>query len=441
MKRVLLTAAAALAAAYALFVTWKQNERAAGLDFYIYYVNAQLASRADVDNIYSAETQQRIGEEYYGRAQASASELRKYDATRRRRLDNVSSPFLYTTLRLAQSMSSRDYDRALQQYHVLVLAAFIAGVVLICRRVKLSWCLTLLLLAALLFWYRGFEADLRVGNVNSLQLAAIGAMLWCPPLVAGVVLGLLVSFKPNLIVIAMLVGIAKTRNQKGNQKAESRNQKSETRNRKPETGSRAFSDFCFLISAFPSGFWFLVSGFTAGVAVAIIAAAINYGTFRVWFQWIAAANEFFHRLQTRDERNVAPALSLFQQYGSWLSYVIAALLVIIVCAAILRSKRRDDTLDVPLIGGLAILVYLISAPVVWLHYMVLVLPLAIALLRRRWTWIVSLIALAMIAEEPYEMLFRTPVYPLDAALITPALLALFACGVWTLASDRDEAAA
>jgi hypothetical protein len=410
MKRVLLTAAAALAAAYALFVTWKQNERAAGLDFYIYYVNAQLASRADVDNIYSAETQERIGEEYYARAQASASELRKYDATRRRRLDNVSSPFLYTTLRWV----SRDYDRALQQYHVLVLAAFIAGVVLICRRVKLSWCLTLLLLAALLLWYRGFEADLRVGNVNSLQLAAIGAMLWCPPLVAGVVLGLLVSFKPNLIVIAMLVGIAKTRNQK------------------PETRSAL---------AMHSGFWFLVSGFAAGVAVAIIAAAINYGTFRVWFQWIAAANEFFHRLQTRDERNVAPALSLFQQYGSWLSYVIAALLVIIVCAAILRSKRRDDTLDVPLIGGLAILVYLISAPVVWLHYMVLVLPLAIALLRRRWTWIVSLIALAMIAEEPYEMLFRTPVYPHDAALITPALLALFACGVWTLASDRDEAAA
>ncbi len=181
----------------------------------------------------------------------------------------------------------------------------------------------------------------------------------------------------------------------------------------------------------------LVGG-VIGVVIAIIAAALNYGTFRVWLQWTGAANEFFHRLQTRDERNVAPALSLLQQYGSWLSYVIAALLVIIVCAAILRSKRRDDTLDHTLIAGLAILVYLISAPVVWLHYMVLVLPLAIALLRRRWTAIVSLIALAMIAEEPYELLFRTPIYPHDATLITPALLALFACGVWTLWTAAAE---
>src|SRR5215210_3414774 len=130
MKRVLLTGVAAIPAVYALVITWRQNERAAGLDFYIYYVNAQLPSRADVANIYSAETQQRIGEEYFARAETSGSELRKYDATRRRRLDNVSSPFLSSTLRLAQSMSSRDYDRALRQYHVLVLCAFIAGVVL-----------------------------------------------------------------------------------------------------------------------------------------------------------------------------------------------------------------------------------------------------------------------------------------------------------------------
>ncbi|HJQ41019.1 MAG TPA: glycosyltransferase 87 family protein [Thermoanaerobaculia bacterium] len=406
MKRALLTSAAALAAVYAVFVTWKQNERAAGLDFYIYYVNAQLASRADVDNIYSAETQERIGEEYYARGQASASELRKYDSARRRRLDNVSSPFLYTTLRWV----SRDYERALQQYHVLVLAAFIAGVVLICRRVKLSWCITLLLLAALLFWYRGFEADLRVGNVNSLQLAAIGAMLWCPPVIAGVLLGLLVSFKPNLIVVALLLAVARSAGVLAGWTPPD------------QPPGRRRSELL---------------GVMIGGAIAVIAATVNYGTFRVWLQWIGAANEFFHRLQTREERNVAPALSLFQQYGTWLSYAIAALLAIIVCAAILRAKRRDDTL----IAGLAIMIYLISAPVVWLHYMVLVLPLAIALLRRRWTAIVSILALAMIAEEPYELLFRTPVYPHDATLITPALLALFACGVWTLASDRDKAAA
>src|SRR5690349_8334175 len=98
MKRAL-TIIAALAAVYALIVTWRKNERAAGLDFYIYYVNSQLAARADVADIYAPETQERVGEEYFARAQAGSSELLKYDATRRRRLDNVSSPFLYTALR------------------------------------------------------------------------------------------------------------------------------------------------------------------------------------------------------------------------------------------------------------------------------------------------------------------------------------------------------
>src|SRR5687767_4322051 len=178
MKRGVLTAIAALAALYAIVVTWRQNERAAGLDFYIYYVNSELAARDDVENIYAPEVQARAGEEYYERAQRSGSEIRKFDATRRRRLDNVSSPFLYTTLRWV----SRDYDFALQQYHVLVLGAFIGGFVLICRRVRVPWASTFFLLAAVLLWFRGFEADLRVGNVNSLQLLAIGAFLWSPPL-------------------------------------------------------------------------------------------------------------------------------------------------------------------------------------------------------------------------------------------------------------------
>jgi Glycosyltransferase family 87 len=396
MKRAVLTTIAVAAALYAIVVTWRKNERAAGLDFYLYYVNSQLPSRADVDNIYSPETQERIGEEYYARAQSSTSELFKYDAKRRRRLDNVSSPFLYATLRWV----SRNYDRALLQDHALLLIAFIAGVLALCRLARVRWCWSLVLLAAMLLWYRGFEADLRVGSVNSLQLAAVAAMLWSPPLLAGAILGLLIAFKPNLILIVVVVFVARL----------------------------VLRDWHRLRLE--------VLGGAIGVAIAIVVTAINYGTFRVWLQWVSAANEFFHRLQTRDERNVAPALSLFQQHGTWWSYVIAAILIAIVVYAIVRAKRRDDALLV----GLAILIYLISAPVVWLHYMVLALPLAIALLRWRWTAIISLVALAVIAEVPFEWITRKPVYPHDATLITPALLALFACGVWAL-SKRDKAAA
>ena len=397
--QIVLTALAVLAAIYAVSVSWRQNERAAGLDFYIYYVNAQLAGRADVhsgkDNIYDRDVQSRIGEEYHERGLRSGSELRRFDATRRRFLDSVSSPFLYTCL----SWVSRDYDRALRQYHVAVLAAFLAGFLLIARAVRLSWASALFLLAALLLWYRGFEADLRVGNVNSLQLLILGASLLSPPLIAGAIAGMLVAFKPNLILIPLLL-----------------------------VGARmAARDWRRLRLE--------VLGGAAGVAIAIVAAAIRYGSFDVWLQWIARANEFYHRLPTRTERNVTPLLMLFHEQGAWVSYTVALLLTTIAAVAIWRGKSRDDVM----IAGVAILIYLLSATVVWLHYMVLVVPVALALMRSRTGAAVSLLALAAIAEEPFEIVTRIAVYPNDAKLIGPALFALFACAIWKLATPPPNA--
>ena len=398
MKRAFFIAIAVLAVLYAIAVTWRNNERAAGLDFYIYFVAGQLAGRADVDNIYSAETQERIGEEYYERAQQSPSELRKYDAQRRRRLDNVSSPFLYTTLRWV----SRDYDRALWQYHIVVLLAFIAGVLLIARRVEIPWAWALFLLAGLLHYYRGFEADLRVGNVNSLQLLMIAVALWSPPAIAGAILGLLVCFKPNLLFVLLLLLLARVFNR-------------DLRRLKLE-----------------------VLGGLGGVVLAVISAAINYGSLSVWTQWVTAANQFWHRLPTRMERNVTPALALFHEHGAWPGYALAAVLVLIAAFAIRRGKSQDDAL----IAGVGILIYLMSATVVWLHYMVLVVPVAIALMRWRATAIVAVLSLILIAEEPFEMLVGKPAAPVEAWLITPALVALYVCAVWKLSLlHRDPASA
>jgi hypothetical protein len=396
LLRIALTVLAALAAIYAVSVTWKQNERAAGLDFYIYYVNAQLAGREDIANIYDRDLQSRIGEEFYERAQRDHSELRKFDAKRRRFLDSVSSPLLYTAL----GWVSRDYDRALQQYHLLVLAAFIVGYLLIARAVRLSWTPSLFLLAGLLLWYRGFEADLRVGNVNSLQLLLLGLSLWCPPVVAGVILGLLIAFKPNLILVPLLIAIARIA---------------------ARDGRRLRNE---------------IIGGVIGVTGAIVAAALQYGSFDVWMQWVARANEFYHRLPTRTERNVTPLLALFQEHGAIASYCIALLLTLIAIAAIWRGKSQDDLLII----GVAILIYLLSATVVWLHYMVLVIPIALALMRWRATAIISVLALAAIGEEAFEILSGIAVYPNDAKLLGPALFALFACAIWKLA-QRQEASA
>ncbi|HUR80871.1 MAG TPA: hypothetical protein VM733_08900, partial [Thermoanaerobaculia bacterium] len=170
-----------------------------------------------------------------------------------------------------------------------------------------------------------------------------------------------------------------------------------------------------------------------GGAIAFIAASISYGGPRVWLQWVSAANAFYHRLPTRMERNVTPALELFHRYGEWVSYVLAVALLILV---IVRRKRNDA----PLLAGLGILVYLLTANVVWLHYMVLVIPIAVALLRWRSTAIVAVVALLLIAEEPFEWIAGRAAFDVEVWLIAPAMAALFACGVWKL-SERDPASA
>jgi hypothetical protein len=382
--RILLNALAGVAALYAVMTVWRQNERAAGLDFYIYYVAGQLAGRADVENIYGAEVQERVGEEYFERARQSGSDLRKFDAQRRRRLDLVSSPFLFSTLRWV----SRDYDRALTQYHAFLLLCFIGGVLLLCRATGVAWWSALFLLAGLLLWYRGFEADLRVGNVNSIQLLAL-ALVVASPRLRWPVLGALLLFKPNVMFVPLLFAVSRL----------------------------ARREYRPLLRD-------LIEG-AIGALIAFAAASVSYGSPRVWVQWVSAANDFYHRLPTRMERNVTPALELFHRYGEWLSYAFAAALIVVACIAIVRSRTNDA----PLLAGLGVTIYLLTANVVWLHYMVLALPLAIALLRTRATALVAIAALLLLAEEPFELLTGRAAAPVEAWLIAPALLALFVVGV------------
>ncbi|HEX7705106.1 MAG TPA: glycosyltransferase 87 family protein [Thermoanaerobaculia bacterium] len=394
MRGRIFAAVAILAVLIAIVVVWKRSERFAGLDLYVYFVAVQLAGRADVENIYSSETHARIGEEFYARGQESDFDIWRYDSERRRNIDIVSSPFLYTCL----GWLSRDYRIALRQYHALLLAAFAAGVLLLGRAARLAWPVSLLLLAVLLVTYWGFEADLRVGNVNSIQLAAVGASLVAPPFLAGAVIGLLIAFKPNLILIPILILFARV----------------------------VRRDWQRLRLE--------IAGGAAGGVIAFAAASIFYGSPRVWIQWVSRAGEFYHRLPPRKYGNVTPALTLFETYGTWLSYALAATLVVVTCLAIWKSRRQDDVLIV----GIAVLIYLMSALVVWPHYLVLPLVVVIGLLRWPVPAVVSIVALFLIAEKPLRFLGVDP--PPDARFIAPAFAALFVAAIWKLVSSDSHPA-
>lgn len=396
--RTIVLIAGVAAVGWALSEAWRTMGGYSAIDFYLVFVNGQVAGRADVPNIYTPEAQITIGEEFYQRAIRSGLPLFIADATVRRSLDSRGSPFLYASM----AWVSDRYDTALLQYRLVLLAAFCGGVLILGARCGLPLSATLVLLAGLIRFFLPFHADFIVGNVSSLQLFLLAIVLVIierHPRTAGAILAMMVAAKPTLILVVVVL-----------------------------FGSR-------LLMREYARFFREITGAAIGAMVAVMVGSLWFGTPRVWLQWFSSAGGLWEMLLGREFNNVAPALRLFQQYGGWVSYAIAALLLAIAAAAVVRSKRRDDLLLI----ALGLLVYFLSSKLVWLHYLVLTIPAAFALLRNRWTAAIAIAALILMADEPYRMLIGPTSPDTREPLITVSLLALYAASVWMLARRYSAA--
>ena len=149
-------------------------------------------------------------------AMSDASSSRKlHDANAaRRNLEPMGTPFLYA----AFSIFPADYDQAQIVFASLVYLAAAAGIFVLARSRGIApWpALWIAILVELTF--RPFMLDVKVANVNSLQLAFMAALLHVAvkrrysgnAIVDGLFLGFLavfVIFKPNTPWIAMAFGI------------------------------------------------------------------------------------------------------------------------------------------------------------------------------------------------------------------------------------------
>lgn len=173
--------------------------------------------------------------------------------------------------------------------------------------------------------------------------------------------------------------------------------------------------------------WESIGG-AAGMTTAVIIGALFFHRTTIWRQWLQSAAGVWQTLYLREWNNVTPIFPLVQKYGTWTSDVAAALLMAIVCIVVWRSKCRNDVLLI----SAGILIYLMSATLVWLHYLVLAILPAIALMRRWTTAPIAIVALAMMAPAPP---------PLRATQIGIALLLLYSGVVWTLWRERERAPA
>ena len=334
MNRALLVVALILAAAAAI-IPWRTGDAAAGIDFFQFWAGAEL--QPEVDNLYAAETRQAKYNPFVEAAFARDPSHKLLTAARLRpEFDFFSTPFLYATFRLLPD----GYDRALLVYRVASLLSLIAGVLLLARSARLSWTASLLLLAFSLALFQAVKSEVRVVNVNFIQLFLIGLGAWLArsnekgrAIAAGFVLAAATMWKPNIALVLPLLLLYRRR------------------------------------------VWEL-----AGAAAGVVAALLLSLPFDNWLEWLAHVRGLAE-VRSLALGNVAPVLTLVDRFGAGAAFVVMAVLLALAVAAVIRGKRGDDA--VPLLIGVALLIYLLSSTLVWLHYLVLALPAGIALVREK----------------------------------------------------------
>lgn len=394
--RILLLIASVAAAVWVVARMWRGLSHDAAVDFYLVWVNVQVAGRDDIPNIYASDAQSSIGEEFFARSLDSGSRVFHETATSRRRLDSRGSPFLYASF----AWVSDDFETALKQFRVLVIASSLLGLVLLGRYCGFPLWLSIALFAANVYYSLPFIADFIVANVNAIQLFLLAVALTLAkrhPMLAGALLAMMLAQKPNVVMVVAVLMLSRVLTR-------------DFERLKPE-----------------------VLGGAIGGVIAFVIGSWWFETPRIWLLWLNSAGDLYETLLGVESNNVTPALSLFQRHGTWLSYVIAAVLLVIALAPLLRNRKRDDLLLI----SLGLLIYFMSATLVWLHYLVLCFIPAYAMFRNRITAPLGFIALLLMADVPYAAMYGATTPEFRAKPIFAALVLMYVSCVVLLWRGRE----
>ncbi len=389
-----------------LYTLWSQGRSGAGIDFYQMWVGTRLAR--ETRDFYAPATGARGGEEYLRRAAFEEHSPRRLAvAQHRRQLELVSTPFLY----MLYAPLRGTYERDLFLFQSLTILAFVAAVALLARTFGYGVPLGLAFLAVLVNAFVPVATDIRVANSNSIVLLIVAAAAAMTAkrsfLASGALLALATLVKPYVVVILLLtyaIWVLK----------------------------RRWRD----LAAHLSG--------AAIIAVAgIVASSFYFRSARIWIEWVQALRALPRAMVPLEIGNFALARIVEDLWGVHLStflLVIAFAVAVFVAWRAQSAPTHTDLLTI----GLGCVIALLGSPLVWVHYLVLCIPLLAYLLRpaaddeppaqARRRQIAAAIALSMLAIEPWAQLIPTTIQL--AAFVNLGFLITFVAGLDDLRAPR-----
>jgi hypothetical protein len=296
---------------------------------------------------------------------ASADEKLHAANSYRRELETAGTPLLYAAFALLPA----DYGIAQALYVTLLYACALLALVLLARLLGFGLLACACIAPFIALTFTPFLVDIKAANVNSLQLAALAALLWVSygragrsASIDGAVLGLLavlVVFKPNIALIAVAYAA----------------------HYRVRIGREAFARSALV---------------AIGIAfVALIASAAYFHDALVWSEWWRYAR----RMAGTDamvsfERGNDSLGMWLAQHASWppaaFGAILGGVLVVAFAAAatdagrrtgIARETMRRAISDPFFAVSAGILLTFATTPLLWIHYFVLALVPMLWLLR------------------------------------------------------------
>ena len=392
-------------------------------DFYQFWVVGQAAREEGTGNVWSPEERLRLGQAWAQRAVQDAGpksvdgkDRRKLAASRRQDLETYSTPWLYT---LFGWTASGDYNIDLRRFQFAGVLSFALAVLGLARLAGMSWSAAALLVAFLITFFAPTLSDMRVGNVNRLQVAALGAVVLAGArrgagqFVAGFLLGLAVMFKPNLAYPALALGL----------------------------GWIVLGRWQRLARQVPAAL--------VGAAAAFGLSSQWFGRTAVWSEWSAVLGELMGEYDHAISKGNVALVKLLEELGVGAAGTLVSVVLGVAFLAALGLRRRARAEAAPLedlaLVGLGGALSVSTSQLAWLHYDLLVVPLAVYLLRPAapaWARVGGFVGLVLVAHEPLKDLFGYDGAGLFAAgLIATGVVVLFAFTLADLARPHGARSA
>jgi len=381
---------------------WNVARSTAGMDFYQMWVGARAAR--EFDRFYEIDTRREMGRVFVERAHTEERSIRRIVVAQyRSELETLSTPLLYTIY----SPLRGSYERDLLLFQIAVLGAFAGWVALLSYTYKYSLPGALLFYLALAILFAPVTSDLRVGNMNHIILLLLATAIW---LLARGRLGssaavfmMATLIKPyTILVIPMLIAFSLARRE----------------------WRRALR---------------IVAGAAAAGVAGLVAAIMYFGETAVWLDWLREFQAMPAEMVPVTLGNFAFSRIVRDLSGGF-DVSLIAMAVLGAIAVVMARRSAPGPHGDFLAAGLGCVVFQFGSPIVWLHHLLLSLPLLAYLLRPasaaelprnvRRRQIAAAAAFLILAVEPWEAMLPTAMQV--AATVNVGLLILYGAGLFDL---------